>query len=84
MRSQAHDLSPATGKTGSNPHDHNFATRLAHPYRAWRLYRRLPGASEPQPVLEVAEGVGFEPTNLTVSGFQDRRFQPLTHPSESD
>ena len=32
-------------------------------------------------VFEMAEGVGFEPTNLTVSGFQDRWFQPLTHPS---
>ena len=32
--------------------------------------------------LELAEGVGFEPTNpLGVSGFQDRRLRPLGHPS---
>ena len=29
----------------------------------------------------VAEGAGFEPASLAASGFQDRRFQPLTHPS---
>jgi hypothetical protein len=29
----------------------------------------------------VAEGVGFEPTNLSVCGFQDRRLKPLGHPS---
>jgi hypothetical protein len=30
----------------------------------------------------VAEGVGFEPTDVSVNGFQDRRLQPLGHPSE--
>jgi hypothetical protein len=30
---------------------------------------------------KVAEGVGFEPTDLSVSGFQDRRLKPLGHPS---
>src|SRR2546429_2354640 len=29
----------------------------------------------------LAEGVGFEPTELSLSGFQDRRLQPLGHPS---
>jgi hypothetical protein len=29
----------------------------------------------------LAEGVGFEPTNLSVCGFQDRRLKPLGHPS---
>ena len=29
----------------------------------------------------LAEGAGFEPASLAASGFQDRRFQPLTHPS---
>ena len=29
----------------------------------------------------VAEGVGFEPTRLSPNGFQDRRLQPLGHPS---
>ncbi len=30
----------------------------------------------------LAEGVGFEPTDVSVNGFQDRRLQPLGHPSE--
>ena len=30
-----------------------------------------------------AEGVGFEPTELSLSGFQDRRLKPLGHPSAS-
>jgi hypothetical protein len=29
----------------------------------------------------LAEGVGFEPTELSLNGFQDRRLQPLGHPS---
>ncbi len=29
----------------------------------------------------LAEGVGFEPTDLSVNGFQDRRNRPLCHPS---
>ena len=30
----------------------------------------------------MAEGVGFEPTEgVTLNGFQDRRFRPLSHPS---
>ncbi len=29
----------------------------------------------------LAEGEGFEPPELAFNGFQDRRFQPLTHPS---
>ena len=29
----------------------------------------------------VAEGVGFEPTDVSVNGFQDRRLKPLGHPS---
>jgi hypothetical protein len=29
----------------------------------------------------MAEGVGFEPTELSLNGFQDRRLQPLGHPS---
>ena len=30
----------------------------------------------------VAEGEGFEPPDLSVNGFQDRRLKPLGHPSE--
>ena len=30
-------------------------------------------------VGQVAERVGFEPTDLAVSGFQDRRIRPLCH-----
>ncbi len=32
----------------------------------------------------LAEGVGFEPTELTLSGFQDRRLKPLGHPSSQE
>jgi hypothetical protein len=31
----------------------------------------------------MAEGVGFEPTELSLNGFQDRRLQPLGHPSQN-
>ena len=31
----------------------------------------------------MAEGVGFEPTELSFNGFQDRRLKPLGHPSET-
>ena len=30
----------------------------------------------------MAEGVGFEPTELSLNGFQDRRLRPLGHPSD--
>ena len=33
------------------------------------------------PGRAVAEGVGFEPTELSFNGFQDRRLKPLGHPS---
>gem|GEM_PF-1659905 len=29
----------------------------------------------------MAEGEGFEPPDLSVNGFQDRRLKPLGHPS---
>jgi hypothetical protein len=29
----------------------------------------------------LAEGVGFEPTELSLNGFQDRHLKPLGHPS---
>ena len=35
-------------------------------------------------VFLVAEGVGFEPTELALNGFQDRRLRPLGHPSASN
>lgn len=31
---------------------------------------------------DLAEGVGFEPTELSLYGFQDRRHRPLGHPSK--
>ncbi len=31
--------------------------------------------------MGMAEGVGFEPTELSFNGFQDRRLKPLGHPS---
>ena len=37
---------------------------------------------DPSPSFpNLAEGVGFEPTELSLNGFQDRRLQPLGHPS---
>ncbi len=32
-------------------------------------------------MVRVAEGEGFEPPDLSVNGFQDRRLRPLGHPS---
>ncbi|SQD92611.1 protein of unknown function [Candidatus Bipolaricaulis anaerobius] len=45
-----------------------------------RRSERLGGA-RPNAGAILAEGVGFEPTELSLTGFQDRRFRPLTHPS---
>src|SRR5436190_10377901 len=45
------------------------------------LSRRLPSATRPPLQDAPAEGVGFEPTELSLSGFQDRRLKPLGHPS---
>ena len=45
-----------------------------------------PSFAAPSSIFEVlAEGVGFEPTRRlsTPNGFQDRRIQPLCHPSQS-
>jgi hypothetical protein len=33
---------------------------------------------------QLAVGVGFEPTELSFNGFQDRRLQPLGHPTRLD
>ena len=33
------------------------------------------------PNADLAEGEGFEPPDLSVNGFQDRRLKPLGHPS---
>ena len=36
-------------------------------------------------LISMAEGAGFEPAVHGVdAGFQDRWFQPLTHPSDND
>ncbi len=52
------------------------------------LSRRAPSTTRPSLrgdffILgqRVAEGVGFEPTELSLYGFQDRRLRPLGHPS---
>ena len=52
-----------------NPH-----TRLAGEHHR-------PARSSLLSVFSVAEGVGFEPTELSFNGFQDRRLKPLGHPS---
>jgi hypothetical protein len=50
------------------------------------LSRRAPSAdsviSPARLSKNMAEGVGFEPTELSFNGFQDRRLKPLGHPSE--
>jgi hypothetical protein len=40
-----------------------------------------PTRSSLRRLAAVAEGVGFEPTELSFNGFQDRRLKPLGHPS---
>ena len=52
-----------------NPH-----TRLAGEHHR-------PARSSLQVINYLAEGVGFEPTELSFNGFQDRRLKPLGHPS---
>ena len=37
----------------------------------------------PRVSIFLAEGAGFEPANLSVNGFQDRRLRPLGHPSSA-
>ena len=53
-------------------------------------YTRLAGERlrPTRPTLHIisgclAEEVGFEPTELTFNGFQDRHLKPLGHPSKS-
>ena len=41
--------------------------------------RRWPRRSPSRAELALAERVGFEPTDLSVNGFQDRRIRPLCH-----
>ena len=54
------------------------------PARSGRRSAAVPRAAEVQTPC-AAEGVGFEPTSrlATATGFQDRRIQPLCHPSGS-
>ena len=37
--------------------------------------------SEQNKIREMAEGVGFEPTKVSLAGFQDRCTRPLCEPS---
>ncbi len=41
---------------------------------------RLVSAPEARSIM--AEGEGFEPPDLSINGFQDRRLRPLGHPSK--
>jgi hypothetical protein len=55
-------------------------------YALHSLSRRAPSAYSaisPGIFRFMAEGVGFEPTELSLNGFQDRRHRPLGHPSPS-
>jgi hypothetical protein len=55
-------------------------------YALHSLSRRAPSAYSaisPDIFRFMAEGVGFEPTELSLNGFQDRRHRPLGHPSPS-
>jgi hypothetical protein len=55
----------------------------------WDLKLDSPGIEEKNDLTiqrindltKLAEGVGFEPTELSLNGFQDRRLKPLGHPS---
>ncbi len=55
------------------------------PDRFYPINRLAGGCLQPLGHLSrtvcMAEGVGFEPTELSLSGFQDRRLKPLGHPS---
>src|SRR5207344_2260748 len=54
------------------------------PDRFYPINRLAGGCLQPLGHLSttgLAEGVGFEPTELSLSGFQDRRLKPLGHPS---
>lgn len=54
------------------------------PNRFYPINRLAGGCHRPlghHSVMRLAEGVGFEPTELSLSGFQDRRLKPLGHPS---
>src|SRR6266545_5650605 len=54
------------------------------PDRFYPINRLAGGCLQPLGHLskrDLAEGVGFEPTELSLSGFQDRRLKPLGHPS---
>src|SRR6185436_2409526 len=70
--------------------DHLRARRLAErrgfepPDQFYPINRLAGGCLQPLGHLSntcLAEGVGFEPTELSLSGFQDRRLKPLGHPS---
>ena len=55
---------------------------LGRAFAPHSLSRRAPSASSAiSPFIKMAEGVGFEPTELSLNGFQDRRLKPLGHPS---
>jgi hypothetical protein len=45
------------------------------------LLTRFAGVSSNDIGTLLAEGEGFEPPDLSVNGFQDRRLKPLGHPS---
>src|SRR5256885_14707784 len=54
------------------------------PDRFYPINRLAGGCLQPLGHLSnaiLAEGVGFEPTELSLSGFQDRRLKPPGHPS---
>ena len=64
-------------------------------FKALQPLSRRPRSSTPAPPRErprnrlermqlfLAEGEGFEPPDLSINGFQDRRNRPLCHPSET-
>ena len=57
---------------------------LGRAFAPHSLSRRAPSADSaisPCAHKKMTEEVGFEPTDVSVNGFQDRRLQPLGHSS---
>ncbi len=48
------------------------------------LLTRFSGVSLNDSDRLMAEGEGFEPPDLSINGFQDRRLKPLGHPSADE
>ena len=71
-------LLPVATHASGEPPPVNGNGSFSHLYP---LLARKSHCQLPPRLVGVAEGVGFEPTELSFNGFQDRRLKPLGHPS---